>query len=145
MKLLFVADPLAEAYGAEQQVESAARDDLPGLGVGVHDHPAVGQRGDQAAPLQARQEALVWAAPGRGAPSRQSMRRSILLKSSIEIVDAYYFVSRGRVVVRNKLYGPLRATLPLSAAEVAACGPRRASTAARSSTFSSSRTLPGHG
>lgn len=39
---------------------------------------------------------------------------------TIEIVDAYYFVSRGRVVVRNKLYGPLRASMPLTAAEVAA-------------------------
>ena len=39
---------------------------------------------------------------------------------TIEIVDAFYFVSRGRVVVRNKLYGPLRASLPLTAAEVAA-------------------------
>lgn len=39
---------------------------------------------------------------------------------TIEIIDAYYFVSRGRVVVRNKLYGPLRASLPLTAAEAAA-------------------------
>lgn len=39
---------------------------------------------------------------------------------TIEIVDAYYFVSRGRITVADKLYGPLRASLPLTAAEVAA-------------------------
>ncbi|HEU5175712.1 MAG TPA: hypothetical protein VFT96_13235 [Gemmatimonadaceae bacterium] len=36
---------------------------------------------------------------------------------TIEIIDAYYFRSRGRLAIRNKLYGPLRAALPFTQAE----------------------------
>ena len=59
------------------------------------------------------------ASPGtRDDPTRLAFVASS--NGTIEIVDAYYFVSRGRLVIRNKLYGPLRASLPLNAAEVAA-------------------------
>lgn len=39
---------------------------------------------------------------------------------TIEIIDAYYYVSRGRITIADKLYGPLRISLPLTAAEAAA-------------------------
>lgn len=32
---------------------------------------------------------------------------------TIDIVDAYYYRSRGRIIVKNALYGPLRASLPM--------------------------------
>ena len=32
---------------------------------------------------------------------------------SIEIVDVSYYISRGRLLTKNGLYGPLRATGPL--------------------------------
>lgn len=35
------------------------------------------------------------------------------MDGTIDILDAYYFRSRGRIVVKNPLYGPLRASLPL--------------------------------
>lgn len=59
------------------------------------------------------------AAPGaRNDPTRLAFVASE--NGTIEIVDAYYYVSRGRLVIRNNLYGPLRASLPLDAAEIAA-------------------------
>lgn len=51
------------------------------------------------------------AAPGNDPNTRLAFVASA--NGTIDIVDAYYYVSRGRLNVRDNLYGPLRASLPL--------------------------------
>lgn len=53
--------------------------------------------------------------PTQTSPGEDLTRLAFVASSSgkIDIVDAYYYRSRGQVTVKDKLYGPLRASLPM--------------------------------
>lgn len=59
-------------------------------------------------------------AKGPTTPQRDRLMFVASHSGSIEIVDVAYFNNRGTLPVKGTLYGPLRATVPLTAAEQAA-------------------------